>query len=347
MSFFSYSVMRRGAGIYQSKKGLSASSLPNVIFTLLICAACWYLGYYYRIGFPVRSNSGTSLLWNFVCTVLTEEKYVYIAGFSLLFLAATFIQRFNFLFVIIKGRTILPFLLFLILNSVNPDFYPIRPVSIALFLLILSLFELFGSYQNPTVTGRMFNIMVYIGAGSLIWPYLLWFIPIFWIGMYQFRILNTRTFLASLTGIFTIFWFVLGWCVWKHDFGVFTNIVQCLLDFRIVFANESWITDWPTPLCFFIFMIGILFYLSLQELESSIRTRHFLSFLFLFGFFSFILSLFYASVFVDFECIFYLSVSIIISYYFSGKYGLATYLFYYLLIALLIVLLFIHLWNFL
>ena len=333
--------------MYQSKKGVSASSLPNVIFTLLICVACWYLGYYYRIGFPVQSNSGTSLLWNFVCTVLTERKYVYIAGFSLLFLAAASIQRFNFLFVITKGRTILPFLLFLILNSVNPDFYPIHPISIALFLLILAIFELFGSYQNPTVTGRMFNIMVYLCAGSLIWPYLLWFIPIFWIGMYQFRILNTRTVLSSLLGIFTICWFVLGWCVWKHDFGVFTNIFQCISEIELFFLKESWLYEYLTPLCIFLFMIVLSVHISLQEFENTIRTRNFLSFLLILGFLSFMLSLCYISSSVDFICVFYLPVSVISSYLFSEKYGIAANFFYYLLMALLIISLFIRLWNFL
>ena len=335
------------SGTYQSKKGKSTLSLTNVIFTLLICVVCWYLGYSYQIGFPVRSDIGTSLLWNFICTILTERKIVYIAGFSLLFLAAAFIQRFNFLFVNIKGRTILPFLIFLILNSVNPDFYPIRPVSIALFLLIFALFELFGSYQNSTATGRIFNMMVYLCVGSLIWPYLLWFIPIFWIGMYQFRILNFRTFAATLLSIFTFFWFVLGWCVWKHDFGVFTNIAQSISEINLFFLKESWYHEYLTPLCIFFFMIVLSVLLSLQESENTIRTRNFLSFLSLLSFFSFILSLFYASTFVDFICVFYLPVSVIVSYLFFEKYGIAANLLYCFIMILLLISLSVRLWIFL
>ena len=339
-------MMRIDSGIYKNKKRLNISSLPNLLFTLLICAVCWYAGYDNWIGFPVKSDSGTSLLWHAVCDLLTDKNNTYFAGFTLLFLAAALLQRFNFRFVIFQGKTTLPFLLFLILNSVNPFFFPIRPVSIAIFPVIFAMFELFGSYQNPMATGRMFNVMFYLGMGSLICPYLLWFIPVFWIGMYQFRILTVRTFSASLLGGFTVFLFVLGWCVWKHDFGIFINIALCLSDIHIAFTNESLLTEWPKPICIFIFMLVLLFRISSQESEKSIRTRHFLSFLFMFGFSSFFLALIYASTFVDFECVCYLSASIIASYSFSGKYGIASFLLYYLVIAMLIILLFIRLWNF-
>ena len=339
--------MQTGSGTYKNKKRWDISTLPNLIFTLLLCVACWYIGYYNSVGWPLQSGRGDTLLWKVVCGFLKDEKNTYIFGFTFLFLAAALLQRFNFRFVIFRGKTMLPFLLFLLLNSVNPDFFPIRPISLVIFLMIFALFELYGSYQNPASIGRMFNMMFYLCVGSIVWPYILWFIPVFWIGMYQFRILNVRTFLASLLGFFTVFWFVLGWCVLKHDMTVFVNIVQCLSDIRIIFAAESWLAKLPMFLICGLFMIVLPIYISLQESESSIRTRHFLSFLLMLGFFSFFLSLFYAFTFVDFECVFYLSASIVASYSFSGKYGIVSFLQYYLLMAVLIVLLFMRLWNFL
>ena len=339
--------MQTGSGSYKTKRRWNISTLPNLICTLLLCLVCWYIGYYNSVGFPVRSNSSTSLLWNTVCGLLTDKDYIYFAGFTLLFLAAALLQRFNFHFVIFQGKTILPFLLFLLLNSVNPDFFPVRPVSIAIFPVFFAVFELFGSYQNPTATGRMFNMMFYLCACSLIWPFVLWFIPVFWIGMYQFRILNVQTFSASLLGFFTFFLFVFGWSIWKHDFVVFENIVQCLLDIHIVFYKGSLPTEWLKPVCFFIFMLALLFHVSSHISESSIRTRHFLSFLFMLGFFSFILSLLYTFAFVDFECVYYLSAAIIASYAFSGKHGIVSFVIYYLIIAVLIIFLLFRLWNFL
>jgi len=335
----------QGVGTYKSKKRLSISALPNFIFTLLICVACWYLGYSYWVGFPVSKGSETSLLWNGVSSLLTDKDYTYFTGFILLFFAAGLLQRFNFRFVIVQVKTSLPFLFFFLLNSLNPDFYPIRPISIAIFLILFALFELFSSYQNPDALGRMFNMMFYLCAGSLFMANILWLIPVFWIGMYQLRIWNVRTFSATLLGLFTFFLFVTGWSIWKHDPAVFINMAHCLSDFRIVFIGESGLIDWLKPLCFFLFLIALLFFVSSQETEKSIRTRHFLSFLFVFGFVSFMLSLLYASTFVDFECVFYLSISLLASYSFSGKYGIVSFVLYYLLVILLIIFLLFRLWN--
>jgi len=334
-------------GIHKQKKKWNISTSPNLIFTLLICAACWYSGYEYLLGFPVRIDSGTSLLWNEVCSFFTKRNYTYLTGFALLLLAAALFQRFNFRFVIVKGKTVLPFLLFLLLNSVNPDFFPVQPVSIAIILILFALFELFGSYQNQTAVGKSFNMMFFLCAGSLIWPYILWFIPVFWIGMYQFRMLDIRTFSASFLGIFTFFLFLAGWSIWVHNVTVFTNIADCLSDFRMVFANVSLFTEWLKPFCFFFFIIVLLFHISSQETEKSIRTRHFLSFLFIFSFYAFFLSLFYANTFVDFECTFYLSASLLASYSFSGKEGIFSFILYFLIITALILFFFMRLWNFL
>jgi hypothetical protein len=338
--------MRSGAG-YKSEKRLNLSGFPTVVVTLLVCTACWWIGYYCPIGYPVRSGESASLLWDLVCRNLPAETiYLYVSGFSLLLLGAALLQRFNFLFMISKEKTVLPFLLFLLLNSANPDFYPIRPVSLGIFLLLFAMFELFSSYQNPK-TSPMFNMTVYLSAGSLLWPYFLWLIPVFWIGMYQFRILNARTLAASLLGLFTVFWFVLGWCVWKHDYAVILNIFHCLVDFRIVFLQESGLSIWLAPLCVFLLMLALSIHVLFIEQENTIRIRHFLSFLFIFGIIIFILSLLYAPNFADFLCVFSIPVSIILSYFFSGKYGIITFLLYLLLTIVLITSFLISVWNFL
>src|SRR5215469_13738057 len=97
-------------GAYKSKKRLSISALPNLLFTILICVACWYLGYNDWIGFPVSSGDGASLLWHVICGFFTDKDFTYYAGFTLLLLAAAIHQRFNFRFVIVQGKTVLPFL---------------------------------------------------------------------------------------------------------------------------------------------------------------------------------------------------------------------------------------------
>ena len=339
--------MRSDAG-YKRERRLTLSGFPNIVFTLLICSACWMTGYNYSIGYPLPGGETTAFLWEAIRRILPAEiNYLYLTGFCLLCLGAALLQRFNFIFTIIKAKTTLPFLLFLLLNSTNPDLFPVRPVSFVLFLLMFAIFELFRSYQNPDAVNRMFNMMVYLGTGSLIWPHLLLFIPVFFVGMYIFRIWNVRSLAASLLGLFTVCWFVLGWCIMKHDYAVFINLIQCLSDIRFFITQESWLIERLAPLCTFLLMIIVYIQISILEHENTIRTRHFLSWLLIFGVVAFVLSLVYTSGFDDFLYVFYLSVTFILSYFFSGKYGITTSLFYFLFMILLILVFFIRLWNFL
>jgi len=332
---------------YKREKSLNLSGLPNIIFSMLICVACWGGGYFFMVGFPVGGEADSTVLWDAICRLMPKRiDHLYIMGFILLCMGAMMLQWFNFLFVIVKEKTTLPFLLFLLLNSLNPGFYAIRPISFALFLLFFAMIELFGSYQNPKTVSRMFNMMVFLSAGSLVWPYLLWFIPFFGIGMYQFRVLNGRTFAAALLGLFTTGWFVLGWCVWKHDFTVFINLFQCMIDVRFIFIQESWLITWLAPLCVFVCMIFAFIHIALRKHENTIRSRIFFSFLLMISIASFVISVWYASSFDDFVCVFYIPASIIFAYFLSGKYRFGAFLFYYLPLSLFILLCWVRLWNF-
>jgi hypothetical protein len=212
--------------------------------------------------------------------------------------------------------------------------------------MIIAMFELFGSYQQLTAIGRIFNMVFYICLGSLVWPYALWFIPVFIVGMYLFRILNARTLGAALLSLLTFFMFVLGWCLFRHDFALLTNLADCLMDFHFLFTNISWITDWSTLVLFFLLMLFLSVHISMEDAERTIRTRQFLTFLFLFGFVAFILSLLYAPHYIEFLAVFFLPVSIVASKYFSEKYGSTAFLSYYFLMALMVVSLLLRPWSF-
>jgi hypothetical protein len=336
---------RRYVSSYR-RKWQNASALPTIIVTLLVCVACWVFGYSHKIGFPVQRDACSSLVWEIVLGWLSGGLSAYLIGFLLLLLAAGLIQRLNYLFMIIQGKTTLPFLIFLLLNSVIPDLFPVHPVSLALPLLLFAMFELFGSYQRPDAIGRIFNMMFYIGLGSLIWPYALWFAPVFIVGLYLFRILNSRTLGAALLSLLTFFMFVSGWCLLKNDFALLTNLATCLTDIHLLFTNVSWITDWPTLVFFFLILLFLSIHVSLEETERTIRTRQFLTFLFLFGFVSFLLSLLYAPHYIEFVVVFFVPVSIVGSKYFSEKYGVTAFLSYYFLMALMVISLLLRSWNF-
>ncbi|HCC52247.1 MAG TPA: hypothetical protein DEQ30_09470, partial [Porphyromonadaceae bacterium] len=78
-------------------------------------------------------------------------------------------------------------MLFLLLMSTNAGLIPVKEVSIVLLCLVFAIYELFYSYQSPELTGKFFNIGVLVGIAGLFMPQIVWLMPLFWIGMYQFR----------------------------------------------------------------------------------------------------------------------------------------------------------------
>lgn len=307
-------------------------SIYKIVFTLLICALFWIIGYYNEVGLPL-SDYGFSLLWKKICKIFNIEKTtLYLFGFFLLCLGAALLQWFNFIFVIIKEKTVMPFLLFLLLNSTNSNLYPLRPISFILFLLIISMFELYSFQKNQNTIGRMFNITFYLCVGSLMWPHVLLFIPVFWIGMYQLRVLNMRSMGASLLGIFTVVLYALGWCSWIKNLDVFKEIFQSIADINLIFFDEMWLIKWFVPLCIFLSMFLVTF----VKNEYIIHAQKSILFILTFGFFSFILTLFYANYVSDFLCVFYIPASIILSFSFSGKRTIFKSLLYYFFVFFLL-----------
>ena len=204
--------------------------------TLMACVACWIVSYLNSVGYPVYGEVTAPPLWNAICQVLPGKAFTYAIGMLLMFGGAFLLHRANYVLVLIREKTLLPFLFYVLFISTNPDFLPLKSTSVGVFCLILAIYQLFTSYHDPGAKSKAYNASLLIGIGSLLWVHILWFIPLFWIGMYNFRSLSIRTFLASLLGVGTVYWFLLGWCIWFRDFTPFTIPFATLFKIRILAA---------------------------------------------------------------------------------------------------------------
>lgn len=202
--------------------------------TLMACVACWIVSYLNSVGYPVYGEVTAPPLWNAHCQVLPGKAFTYAIGMLLMFGGAFLLHRANYVLVLIREKTLLPFLFYVLFISTNPDFLPLKSTSVGVFCLILAIYQLFTSYHDPGAKSKAYNASLLIGIGSLLWVHILWFIPLFWIGMYNFRSLSIRTFLASLLGVGTVYWFLLGWCIWFRDFTPFTIPFATLFKIRIL-----------------------------------------------------------------------------------------------------------------
>ena len=83
-------------------------------------------------------------------------KVVYLFDRFLLMAGGAFlVHRVNYALMLIREKTLLPFLFYALLTSTNPDFFPLKSTSVGVFCLILALYQLFTSYHDPTLRIRL------------------------------------------------------------------------------------------------------------------------------------------------------------------------------------------------
>ena len=337
--------MRGSATTYG--KRFSLDTLGIYIYVITICVGCWVVGYMESIGFPVYAEVMATPLWATICQILPGKAFTYIIGILLMFGGAFIIHRANYALVLIREKTLLPFLLYILFISTNPDFFPLKSTSVGVFCLILAIYPLLTSYHNPEATGKIYNATLFLGIGSLLWVHILWFLPLFWIGMYSFRSLSLRTFLASLLGVGTVYWFVLGWCVWFGDYSALTIPFSTLLKIKFILFERIDLIDWISILYVAFLTLISSVNIFMYDSGDNIRSHQFLSFLTLAAIWSFGLFFLYEQSSEEFLQIACMPAAILIAHFFTIMRSRYTFWLFHFTILFFIAVLFLRLWNFL
>ena len=319
---------------------------PVTLFYLLSgCLVCWLVAYVKSVGYPIYGEVTAPALWNMFCSHLPDKLVTYIIGFLLMIGGAFMIHRANDELMLIREKTLLPAFFYILLISTNLDFLPLKSTSFGVFFLILAIYYLFVTYREQESQRNIFNASLIIALGSLLWTYILWFIPLLWYGMYKFRSLNLRTFLSSLLGIVVVAWSLYNYSLWQHDYRLF-SVFDSIFKLRPLSISGNVFIDWLT--------IGTTIGLTLlasaniltHEYEDNLRTREFLSFLIVLAFSSFALYFLYEHSSEEFLQIACFPASILISHFFTIVRNKYTFWLFHLSVLLLIVLLLFRLWNF-
>jgi len=328
------------------KRKQSLSDWPTMLATFSICWLCWVAGYFLSSGFPLTADNTVLPFWDTFCKWLDNRVIAYLLGLLFMLLIAYIIQRISDIEMLIRERTRLVFIIFVLLMSTNAGILPLKEVTIALLCLVFMIYELFMAYQLPEATGKFFNAGALIGVAGLFMPQTLWFLPLLWIGMYQFLSLSYRSFLASLIGALTIYWFVLAWCVWAADFSMFSSLITSLTDFDLfsVFLSFKYFQLGFVGIA--LLMVIAFFHIKRDAINNRVRVRQMLSFLLNMSAWSFILICLYGADMDLFLAVFYLPVSLLIAYFFENIRHRFRFLLYYCILALSATSFIIRVWNY-
>ncbi|MGI6222532.1 MAG: hypothetical protein ACOYJG_02865 [Prevotella sp.] len=164
---------------------------------------------------------------------------------------------------------------FLVLTSMVTFVFPQILGAVMALCFIGFLLIVCYAYQKPRAAGTVFYAFCCIGIASLFSVHVLWYLPILWIVLtFNIMALSARTFVASLLGLLTPYWFSLLWFGFTGNMEWYATHFMALADFSTPFDLTLWNTH---QLVTFIFIILLALISAVHFFGSSykdkIRTR--------------------------------------------------------------------------
>ena len=228
----------------------------------------------------LEADESGSLLWNTAMSFGMPDWANLLASFVLYALIGYFLIELNNAFAIIRMRASVQTSLYFLLVTACPGMHLLYAGDIAAIAFLLSLYFLFKSYQQSRPSGNLFHSFVFIGAGSLLFPQLMYFIPIWLIGAYNFKSLTPRSFCGALIGLSVPYWFLLGHAIFHKEMELFYEPFKELVHLKPVDLLNGF-EQWEVVTLAY---LAVLFIIStihcvVAGYEDKIQTRGYLHFL--------------------------------------------------------------------
>ncbi len=194
-------------------------------------------------------------------------------------LTAYLLIEWNTAFSLIRRRTTFHISLYIYLATMCFFLHPWKPLVVVPLLFLVALFALFKSYESRQAPVHTFNAFFALGLGSLLFPQLLFFVPLFYIGMLPFRAFSARSFFAGIVGWSVPYWFLLGHAFYHDQMPMFYEPFRELVHFQPIdytaLSLEQGLNGGAITL---LSLVGSVNCLNVSYLDK-VRTRIYLSFL--------------------------------------------------------------------
>ena len=224
-----------------------------------------------RHTLPVTILYGLGLC--FIGGVIQHQWWIQLVCYALATYLMILLNNFNAL-IRIYSRAITS--AFIVLSGVACFLFPSIEGDLVTVGFIASLLTLFATYQNREATGWVYYTFLILGLASLAKAHLLVLIPIYWIIMIFLSSLSLRTFIASLLGLLTPYWFGITvlLLLYKGDLTPITSHFQPFTEVTFFYAYDSIPLSHYLTYAFLVILtiIGIVHFLR-TSYNDKIRTR--------------------------------------------------------------------------
>ena len=153
-------------------------------------------------------------------------------------------------------------------------FIDVRGTIMQMFV-VAAYILLFQTYQDREAVGITYYGYLMLGLASLANPCILYFVPLIWLlTATNLLSLSWRTWLSSLFGLLTPYWFIAAWLVYQHDFSPLVSHLSPLLDFQFPIRYDHLSTGFMMTLGLIAvcFLTGVTHFIRKSSYDS-IRIR--------------------------------------------------------------------------
>ena len=226
-----------------------------------------------RLTFPL-----TALYGLFLCLAGGVIQHQWWIQLGCLALATYLILLFNNFYSLIRIYSRAITSAFIILSGVACFIFPSIEGGIVTVGIAASLLTLFATYQDKEAVGWIYYTFLILGLVSLAKVHILGLIPIYWVLMLFLSSFGLRSFMASLLGLLTPYWFWLAIVIflYKGNLSLFTSHFQPLAELELLNGYDSLSLAHYLTYGFLVLLtiIGIVHFLR-TSYNDKIRTRQF------------------------------------------------------------------------
>ena len=146
---------------------------------------------------------------NSLLATLLAIVIVLIIGFYLI--------KFNSTYNVLREKSLLPTFLFLLFISCIPVLHRLSPALLSMVFFIPALDKLLASYKTERLSYNYFEASFLIGAGSLMYFNLIYYIILVWVALFILRPVIWREWIFSILGVITPWFFYVSGYFLLHD----------------------------------------------------------------------------------------------------------------------------------
>ncbi|BDX37756.1 hypothetical protein CYCD_11110 [Tenuifilaceae bacterium CYCD] len=178
------------------------SQILAIFAIVIVLAAIWIKTFFNGITYPFIFDSINMPLYSIVAKYLKPELlYTKLTVVAFILSIAFYLLHLNGKYIIIKQRTYIPALLFIIISSAFTPIQRVNPAVFAGLFITIALDHIFAIYQKHSPLDNLFRAGISLGIASLFYAPAITIYLLLFVSLSILRSFNAKEWFVSILGI--------------------------------------------------------------------------------------------------------------------------------------------------